>query len=190
MMRTKIAQRGFLARFRRDQRGVSAVEFALITPVILLMYFALAEFCQGFMAQKRMGRTAAAVADLITQNDAVSTADIADVFQVGRLMMRPFQTVSADGGVLLKQRVTAVTRQANGRVEVDWSRGEGMSALGSDAVIVLPDGLIDPGESLVMTEISYDYESPIGELLPGVTHFAHTYYLRPRKADQVRCMNC
>lgn len=180
---------GLLTRFRGDQRGVSAVEFALIAPVILLLYFGLAEFCQGFMAQKRMGRTAAAVADLVTQDESTTTARIDDVFEVGELMMRPFSTAD-DGQRLLKQRATAVTRRTNGQVRVDWSRGQGMDARAPDALVDIPEGLIAPGESLVMTEITYDYESPFDEFLPGLTHFSHTYYLRPRKADQVTCADC
>lgn len=176
--------RGLLTRFRGDRRGVSAVEFALIAPVVIFFYFGLAEFCQGFMAQKRMGRTAAAVADLITQNESVTTADITDVFEVGALMMRPFPAAP------LEQRVTAVTRQTNGQVRVDWSRAKGMTARGQGSLVTVPEGLIASGESLVMTEITYDYTSPFGELLPGLTHFSHTYYLRPRKVDQVACSDC
>lgn len=181
---------GLLTRFRGDRRGVSAVEFALIAPVILFLYFGLAEFCQGFMAQKRMGRTAAAVADLVTQDESTTTTRIADVFEVGELMMRPFTTTTPEGQRLLKQRATAVTRRANGQVRVDWSRGQGMTARAPDALVDIPEGLIAPGESLVMTEITYDYETPFGEFLPGMTHFSHTYYLRPRKADQVTCADC
>ncbi|MFN4295296.1 MAG: TadE/TadG family type IV pilus assembly protein [Brevundimonas sp.] len=175
---------GLLKRLRGDRRGVSAVEFALIAPVILLFYFGLAEFCQGFMAQKRMGRTAATVADLVTQNETVTRADIADVFEVGVLMMRPFPARP------LEQRVTAVTRRDNGQIRVDWSRAEGMTARGAGSTVDIPAGLIANGESLVMTEIVYDYESPFGELLPGLTRFSHTYYLRPRKVEQVRCTDC
>lgn len=177
---------GLLTRLRGDRRGVSAVEFALIAPVILLFYFGLAEFCQGFMAQKRMGRTASTVADLVTQNETVTRADIADVFEVGVLMMRPFP---ADP---LELRVTAVTRDDNDRVQVDWSlaEDEGMPARAVGSAVDLPAGLIAAGESLMMTEVTYDYESPFGELLPGLTRFSHTYYLRPRKVDQVECADC
>ena len=60
-MNENMDHKGLLTRLRGDRRGVSAVEFALIAPVIIVFYFGLAEFCQAFMAQKRMGRTAAAM---------------------------------------------------------------------------------------------------------------------------------
>ncbi|GAD58566.1 hypothetical protein [Brevundimonas abyssalis] len=65
-----------------------------------------------------------------------------------------------------------------------------MTARGAGSTVEIPDGLIAADESLVMTEITYDYESPFGELLPGLTRFSHTYYLRPRKVEQVACTDC
>ena len=183
-MNENMDHKGLLTRLRGDRRGVSAVEFALIAPVIIVFYFGLAEFCQAFMVQKRMGRTAAAVADLVTQNETVTRADVADVFEVGDLMMRPFSAET------LSQRATAVTRQEDGSVEVDWSLGQGMAARAPGEEVTVPDGLIAAGESVVMTEITYDYESPFADLLPGMTQFSHTYYLRPRKVEQVICTDC
>ncbi len=45
-------------KFRRDQRGVSAVEFAFIAPVLILFYFGLAEYTQALMAQRKTINTA------------------------------------------------------------------------------------------------------------------------------------
>jgi Flp pilus assembly protein TadG len=42
-----------LSRFWRDRRGVSAVEFALIAPVLMIFYFGMAELTEAMMAQRR-----------------------------------------------------------------------------------------------------------------------------------------
>jgi Flp pilus assembly protein TadG len=42
-----------LSGFWRDRRGVSAVEFALIAPVLVIFYCGLAELTQAMMAQRR-----------------------------------------------------------------------------------------------------------------------------------------
>ena len=44
----------FARRFLGDRRGVSAIEFAFIAPVMILMYFGVAELTQGMMAERRM----------------------------------------------------------------------------------------------------------------------------------------
>lgn len=167
-------------RLWRDRRGVSAVEFAMLAPVLIVFYFALAELCQGFMAQKRVGHVAAVVADLVAQDDVTSTAEINDIFQAGRLILEPFPHADLD------QRVSSVTRNSSGQVRVDWSRGSGMSARAANSTVTLPRAdMLANGESLIMAEVAYDYESPVDYMMPEVTEFRQTYYLRPRTVDRV-----
>ena len=175
-----------LRLFRRlagDERGVSAVEFAMLAPVLIAFYFGMAEFCQGFMAQKRMGHVSAMVADLIAQEEEVSAAAVDDIFQIGGLIMKPFPTTA------LKQRVSSVTR-TSGIAKVDWSRGSGMDPREANSTITLPDDLVTEGESVIVSEATYDYDSPVDYLMPAVTQFSHIYYLRPRTVDRTTCPNC
>lgn len=174
--------KGLISRLTGDERGVAAVEFAMIAPVMIVIYFALAEFCQGYMAQKKMGHVAAMVADLVAQHQTVNMANMDDIFEIGELIMKPFSTAT------LRQRVSSIT-QTNGVAQVTWSYGDGMPARGAD-VVTLPPGLIGNGESIILSEAIYDYDSPVDYLLPGVTQFSNTYYLRPRTVDFILCTNC
>lgn len=176
-------KRGLLVRLAGDERGVSAIEFAMIAPVLIMFYMGMTEFCQGFMAQKRMGHVSAMVADLVSQEETVTPATIDDVFDIGELIMKPFPTAS------LHQRVSSVT-QTGGVATVDWSRGDGMTARGKDSVITLPAGLIANGESVIVAEATYDYDSAADYLMPGLTRFSHTYYLRPRTSTKTLCATC
>lgn len=176
-------RRGLLYRLTGDERGVSAVEFALLAPVMIAFYFGMAEFCQGYMAQKRMGHVSAMVADLVAQEETVATTNLDDIFQIGGLIMKPFSTTA------LQQRVSAVT-QTGGVARVTWSRGSGMAPRTVDEVITLPAGLVSDGESIIVSEATYDYDSPVDYLMPAVTRFSHIYYLRPRTVDNVICSNC
>lgn len=170
-------------RLARDERGISAVEFALLAPVLIAFYLGLSEFCQGYMAQKRMGHVASAVADLVAQADAVDRSNIDDIFAISGQIMKPFSTTP------LKQRVSSVTRNGN-KVTVNWSRGSGMTALAKGAEVTVPADLLTAGDSLVIAEATYDYDSPADYLMPSITRFSHTYYLRPRISASVTCSNC
>jgi Flp pilus assembly protein TadG len=170
-------------RFSNDDRGISAVEFALLAPVIIAFYMGLTEFCQGYMAQKRMGHASAMVADLVAQEEVVTPAALTDIFAIGGLIMKPFSTTT------LKQRVSSVTRTGN-QTKVDWSRGDGMNARAKGEVVTLPADLLADGQSVVMSEVTYDYDSPADYLMPGLTRFSHTYYLRPRTTDKTLCPAC
>lgn len=170
-------------RLARDERGISAVEFALLAPVLIAFYLGLSEFCQGYMAQKRMGHVASAVADLVAQEETVNTSTLSDIFSISALIMKPFSATP------LKQRVSSVTRTGN-QAKVDWSRGSGMTARAVNSTVTLPVDLLADGQSIIMTEATYDYDSPADYLMPTITQFSHTYYLRPRTVDKTTCTNC
>lgn len=172
-------RRGLFARLRADRRGVSAVEFAMLAPVMIAFYFGLAEFCQGYMAEKRMGHATSMIGDLVARSDAVTGAQVDDIFEIGGLIMKPFAAAP------LKARVSSVTRDSNGVARVDWSRGDGMTARAAGSTVTVPTGIIANGESLILSEATYDYDSPVDYLMPAITRFSHTYYLRPRSVEKV-----
>ncbi|RZJ81149.1 MAG: pilus assembly protein [Brevundimonas sp.] len=174
---------GLLTRLGRDRRGVSAVEFALLAPVMIAFYFGMAEFCQGYMAQKRMGHVAATVADLVAQSSTLSGSNVDDFFTVGALVMKPFSASP------LKQRVSNITVNSSGVAKVIWSRGTGLTARPTGSNVTLPTGLLANGESVIMAEATYDYDSPVDYLMPSITKFSHSYYLRPRNVETVAYTN-
>lgn len=176
-------------RLHADQRGLSAVEFALLAPVLILFYFGMAEFCQGFMAQKRAGHATSMVADLVSQQEKITKSQIDDIGAVGGLIMTPFSAAP------LKVRVASVTRQTNGTYKVDWIYGPSLEAAGVAArkkgdLISIPNGMLTGTDSLVMSETAYDYDSPVDYLMPAITRFRHVYYLRPRTVDKTLCTDC
>ena len=49
---------------------------------------------------------------------------------------------------------------------------------------------IAAGDSVIMAEAQYNFSSPIGYYLPGVTTMSDTEYLKPRTTTQVACAAC
>jgi Flp pilus assembly protein TadG len=168
-----------LSRLGVDDRGVSAVEFALLAPIVIAFYFGLAEMSQGFMAQRRVEHTASAIADLTSQARTLTTADLTDTFKVGKIILAPFPTTT------LTQRLTSVTMNASGVAKVDWSQGDGMSARTTGSTVALPANTITATQSVIMAEVSYTYTSPVRYILTAPIVFNQTYYLRPRVVDQI-----
>ena len=123
--------RTLFRRLAGDERGISAVEFAMLAPVLIAFYLGLSEFCQGYMAQKRMGHASAMVADLVAQEESVTAATVDDVFDIGTLIMKPFSAAT------LQQRVSSISR-TGGVATVDWSRSDGMTARTVGSTVTLP----------------------------------------------------
>ncbi|GJE61323.1 TadE/TadG family type IV pilus assembly protein [Methylobacterium trifolii] len=85
--------------FRHDCRGVGAIEFALIFPVMLT---AVLGSVQVFLlARAKMLTVAAArnLADLVSQQDSVTAATISDFCIAGRLSMQPLSSATLKAAI-------------------------------------------------------------------------------------------
>lgn len=170
----------FLKKLAGDRRGVSAVEFALIAPAMVAAYFGMAEITQALLAERKAAHAASAIGDLVSQSSSVSSSDITDIFSIAATIMQPFTTTT------LKMRVSSVTADSAGTPKVDWSSGSGLTALTAGATVTgIPSGVISAGQSLVMSEVTYSYDSPVDLLVPNAVTFSRKFYLRPRKSDKV-----
>lgn len=166
----------------RDRGGVSALEFALIAPVLILMFFGLGELGQGLMAQRRATNVAAAIGDLTAQAQTLHDSDIANIFAAGAVIMQPISSTP------LQMRLTSVTGNASGQPVVDWSDSQGgLTANTPGAVLTgLPTGLIAAsGDNAIVAEVHYHYTSPISVVLPNGLQFNETFYYRPRLTSKI-----
>ncbi|MFX8036093.1 TadE/TadG family type IV pilus assembly protein, partial [Acinetobacter baumannii] len=77
-----------------DEQGVSALEFALIAPVLVLIYFGVGELCEAMMAQRRAQHAASAIGDLATQSQSLAASDVSDIFAAASTIMTPFPTTT------------------------------------------------------------------------------------------------
>jgi Flp pilus assembly protein TadG len=171
----------FLRRLRRDKRGVSALEFALIAPAMIFFYIGLAETTQTILAERRNRHVASAIGDLVTQSSQVSTSDLTDIFSIAETIMRPYPTEG-----VLNMRVTSIVADANGKTTVEWSKGtDGLPALKEKAAVTVPDDPPAAGESRVKAESTYRYKPSIARYTPNGLVFSRTVYLRPRKSSKV-----
>lgn len=179
--------RSLLIRFRRDRRGVSAVEFALIAPLLISTYFALAVLSGAMMAERKASHVASAIGDLVAQSTVLHDADFTDIFSIANTVMAPFDTTST----ALKMRVSSIGQDANGAVKVLWSKPQNMTAL-SGAYTGLPAGLISNGQTIILSEVTYTYNSPVSSfvqsIIPNALTFTEHFYLKPRQSDSVTAL--
>jgi Flp pilus assembly protein TadG len=170
-----------LNRFFRDHRGAAAVEFAFVAPLMILLYYGIAELTQGMMADRRTSHVASIIGDLVAQDTQVNQTEINDVFNVGRAVIAPFPTAA------LSMRITSVRADAGGTPRVIWSTASGsMSTLGAGgAVSGVPVGLLAANESVIMAEASYVYTSALKKVMPAPITLSQKYYLKPRKGSEV-----
>jgi Flp pilus assembly protein TadG len=170
----------------RDSRGVAAVEFALLLPVLVLLYFGLVELTQGVMTQERAAHVAATVGDLVSQNTSITSAEVTDIFSVGDTVMYPYPTTS------LKMRVSSLSADAKGKVTVVWSQAIGgmTKRAANSTVSSVPANVITANETVIMSESQYTYTSVFGQILPKPIVFNEVSYEHPRLSSSVTCGDC
>ncbi|ESQ84651.1 hypothetical protein AEAC466_06260 [Asticcacaulis sp. AC466] len=182
--------KAFGRKFARDNGGVSAIEFALVAPILVAAYLGLAELTLGMMASRRASHLAATIGDLAAQSETLTTDNISDLWQIGKSMLP-----DAASGTSLKMRLTSVTMDATNHAIVNWSVSSQESAYPHNKkgaqITAITTTQIAAGESLVMTEIQYDYTSPLGGFfVPTGTQFKDVFYHHPRSGTAVQCPSC
>ena len=170
---------GILRRLGRDIRGVAAVEFAFIAPVLIVMYFAIAEFTQAMIVKRRVSHVASTIGDLTARTTQVATSDTTDIFTVAQAIMTPFPTGA------LKMRITSITANASNVAKVDWSDGSNWSGAAVGSTVTVPTGVITANQSVIRAEVQYVYTPPLHMVMSSSVTFNQTYYLRPRLSDKV-----
>jgi Flp pilus assembly protein TadG len=189
---------GGFARLIPDRRGVAAVEFALIAPLLLSMYFVTVEVALGIEANRKVGRVASMVADLITQNSEVTPAQLDAIMKIGESIMQPYSR-SAPTIVVTAIEIT------DSEVKVDWSGKLGDSVdcenAAVDTLTTVPPTLNKPGTFLIRVDSCLKYKPLItwsDDAKPALGLMAaldelemkETYYLRPRMSPTIKCATC
>jgi Flp pilus assembly protein TadG len=166
-----------LSRLLRNTSGLAATEFALIAPVMLAMYFGITELADGLMANTKAASVAATAADLTAQNDKLCNAEMTDIFAALNAIMFPYPTGST------RIVITSVVDVGNNTTRVAWSDAQNGTPRSVNTVVAIPSGLVTSGSggSVIMTEVTYHYTSPAGQLIYGSIPMSDTFYLHPRR---------
>lgn len=173
---------GMLARLRRAEDGFAAVEFAMIVPIMVVLFLGAVEFSAALTVDRRVTSIASATADLVAQSEQVTDDDLNDIMTIADSLM---------GGNIdpapLTITIASLSADAAGTVRVDWSydRNRGQPYAPGSNYPNVPNGLIDPLTSVIVADVTYDYDPPVGHYIAGSIHLSERFYLRPRKTLKV-----
>lgn len=176
-----------LRRLGSDERAVAAVEFALIVPLLITLYFGTVEAASLFAVDRRVSTVASTMADLVSrEKDSISqSTTLANYFQAAKGIMQPYPTTS------LKQVVTLLKITSAGVTTVVWSVGyNGGVARTANATYALAastqiNQIARTNGYLVMSEISYPYKPVFGLVISSTINLKRVEYFLPRYEDKI-----
>jgi Flp pilus assembly protein TadG len=159
-----------LNRLVHDHRGSAAVEFALILPVVILLYYGMAETTQALLANRRVSVVATAVGDLTAQATQLKKAQIDDIFNISAAALKPFPVTP------LGIRIVSIETNASSTPQIRWQQQRGTFPSGVDLKTVEKA----PNIAIIRAETIYTYQTPFGRIFPKAFTFKKQMDMRPR----------
>lgn len=176
-------------RLRRNDEAVAAVEFALIVPFLITLYFGSIEAAALFTVDKRLSSISSTIGDLVAQWDP-SDGDLTtgtggtltDYLNASTGIMTPYSTTG------LKIVVTLVQVKNDKSTKVLWSKANSAGApkttgaaytdLSQTNAPQMNDAA--KGGCVVAAEVTYSYLPMLGQVLKVALNLKHTNYFLPR----------
>jgi Flp pilus assembly protein TadG len=174
----------------RDCSGIAATEFAVIVPLMLVMFFGTVEFSSGVAVDRKVTLIARTLSDLTSQGKCASDATLSNSFAAATSILYPYPAAPS-ASTITELLVDPTTLQA----KVQWSRSATINAAGTvvlgtghavNAVIPIPTALAVGGTYLIWSEVSYLYTPTVGYVMSktGIT-LSDAAYTRPRQSSSV-----
>jgi len=165
----------FRRRLSRNDRGVAAVEFAFIAPIMLAMLVGIVDISNAVSINWRMSQLNRTLADLSSQAKTLTTAESVQIFAASAATMSPYS------GPTPFMSIYNVTINSTGVARVCWifsSYGSNVLGLSPGSPVTLPNAAMAvPNSSLIMTAAKLNYA---GLITPSFDMDAKPLFFRPR----------
>lgn len=173
-----------LRRLATAERGVAAVEFALILPLLLTLYVGSVELSSAITVDKRVATVAGSLGDLVARADStIASTDVTDFFAAAATTMAPY----ASTGV--KQIVSCVKVSSTGVSKVGWSVAyNGATAYADKAAYTLPTELktLALNGYVIVAEARMSYTPLFGYFFKNAFSLYHQYFFLPRFDGEIK----
>lgn len=181
--------RNSLRRLPWAEEGVAAVEFALILPIMLLIYIGSVEGSALISMDRRVQSVTGTLGDLVARADSsITRATLDDYFRAAGAIMTPFPATD------LKQVLTQV-RVSGGSATVVWSQRHEHTEEGyvmsqghaNNASFDLPDEMIAIADNnyVIISEVSYSYLPLYGIIFDKPVQLSRENFFMPRFREEI-----
>ena len=180
-------------RFIASTRGVVAIEFAAILPVLLLML--LATFDGGnaiavYMKVRAATYVLASVTNQYSTAMPIQSSNMTGIMSATTAVLAPYSGTPVVA-VISELKITAAKATA---ATVRWSVAQNGTALAVGSSVNLPTGIASStntcnsylnGCYLILAKVSYTYTPLFGYFASGGIAFSDTVYATPRSSNCV-----
>ena len=175
--------RACLRRLARDRKGVSAIEFALVLPLMLSLYIGSVEVGDGFAISFKSTLAARTVADIASQFISINNSSMATILGAATTVLTPYPTTSA------VVTMSEITTNAQSVGKVVWSDSLNGTARAVGSTVTMPTKLQTPNITIIFGEVTYPYVPSMGYVLTGTINIYESFYFYPRLSTTIARVN-
>jgi Flp pilus assembly protein TadG len=163
-------------RFVDSTRAVAAIEFAMIMPVLAVLFLGSFDGGRAIAIYMKV-RSATYSLDAITnQYTTVQSSDMTTIMGAITQMLAPYSSTPA------KITITQIKINAAKTASVSWSVSQGGTAHTAGAAITIPSALDIASTYLIFAEVSYKYTPMYGYFSAGALNLSDNLYATPRSS--------
>jgi Flp pilus assembly protein TadG len=171
---------GALTRFGGECRGMAAVEFAMLLPLMMTLFLGSVEVSTGTAIKRKVTLTAHAVADLSSRSPSITNAGMTNILNASSAIIAPYAAAG------LQTVVSELSVDANGVATVVWSNTLNGTARPVGETVELPASMAVPNTYLLLGEAQYTYNPPYGYVITGPITMKDQTIMLPRQSNSVQ----
>ena len=166
-------------RFAASTRGVAAIEFATILPVLLLLFLASIDAGRAIAIYLKV-RAATYTLDAITnQYTTIQSTDMTSILGATSVVLSPY---SASPVVVT---VSQFAINSSSQATVSWSATLNGTALTTGSSVSVPSGFANPNSYVIQGQVSYTYTPMFVFFIKNAITLSDSLYVTPRSS---RCI--
>ncbi|MGA2892592.1 MAG: TadE/TadG family type IV pilus assembly protein [Xanthobacteraceae bacterium] len=163
-------------RFAAARRGMAAIEFAMILPILMVLFLGTFDGGRAIAIYMKV-RSATYALDAITnQYTTISSTVMSSILCAITQMMAPYSSTPA---VIT---ISQITISGSGVPTVSWSASQGGTARTVGSSITIPTALKVDNSYLIFAEVSYTFTPMYGYFSAGAINFSDNLYVTPRSS--------
>ncbi len=175
-----------LRHLSRNRDGASAIEFAFLFPIMLLLLAGLVDLGQGLTVRRKINQIASTSSEIIAMQSSWTEASVGSILDGVSTIVQPYD--SDELTILL----CVLDIDKKGKATVNWSAAYGTSALsaGQDSPVAVPQELQTADVQLVVTRVQYKLDTVFSSLFESFTgggtyEYDQHFFIRPRNGNTI-----
>lgn len=168
--------------FRANKEGIAAVEFALLSPIMIALYFGLVEVSLLIQADKTVSHSTNIAGDLATQITNIERDDMIDILQgtLSTMVIKDEDIADVRMEIISYRGLPGDIAEEIGRATLNG----GLTGPAYDPSTI-GHRLLTVGSGAVVARMQFQYEAITYKFVEQFTNLEETFVLKPRNSPEI-----